>query len=246
MRNGVSCIKRGFMKFTFYGDLLGISSYYRLDSETAYEKLNEFYNTTFGIFKEVCLTQADLKIKMFSDSLLIYGDNLISIIPSIQKLYLALINKGLFLRGAIVENALTFEPRLQLDNFEKNLPQNDTLARAVGLESSNKGARLLIENAVAKKLLMNAKEWLTHEGFISHIHIMPNNREILLKIAPTPNNDTYEYLYFWSEDNSEEWITNKKRDLEEISKMLGNPINTHYKETLELLKRSIQRKNYCR
>ena len=47
------------------------------------------------------------------------------------------------LRGAIVDKALEMDPRLTLDNFTKQLPKNDTLARAVSLEKTQKGARLL-------------------------------------------------------------------------------------------------------
>ena len=62
------------------------------------------------------------------------------------------------LRGAMVEHALQKEPRVEAKHFRKFLPTNDTLARAVGLEKTVKGARLLIEPTLAARLLAGQSE----------------------------------------------------------------------------------------
>ena len=63
------------MDFTFYGDLLGISSMYKLSPTQAYERLNDFYNITFSSIEEQWADDNSLEAYMFSDSLLAYGDN---------------------------------------------------------------------------------------------------------------------------------------------------------------------------
>lgn len=231
------------MNFTYYGDLLGISSYYKLNTDSAYYKLNEFYTTTFELFRQMCSENSSLRVKMFSDSLLVYGDNLMKILPLLQDLYLKLINKGLFLRGAVVKNMLTFEPRLELSNFEKELPKDDTLARAVGLGNSKKGARLLIENSLVAELFQDSTEWLTQEGFILNANKVLTNKNILLRISPTPENTSYEYLYFWSEQLSNRNKIGLK-ELTQLMKMSSLEINIHFKETLELQKRCKEREKF--
>jgi hypothetical protein len=234
------------MFFTFYGDLLGISSNYNLDTNLAYSKLNDFYNISFDELKGFCEAFPTSRVFMFSDSLLIYGKNPIPAIKHIQNLYLALLTKNLLLRGAIVKDKLDFEPRFELKNFEKRLPINGTLAKAVGLEQLYKGSRLIIETDLAKDLLSENPNWLTTEGFISHPNVESVNSEFLKRISPTPDNQNYEFLYFWLSTHPNcEFDQKKKRiEFEEISKMLDPGIGIHYKETIELMKRSDYRKKY--
>lgn len=208
-------------KYTYYGDLLGISGYYKLNSKIAYEKLNEFYNTTYSELSEYVNSREDTKVIMYSDSLLVYGDDAIGMLEKLHILYANLICKGLLLRGAMVNGRLEFEPRITIENFEKRLPNDDTIARAVGLESTHKGARLLIENNLAVNLLVNHQQWLTSEGYIRNVCQNHRTKDILRRICPTPNNSTYELLYFWICSNnsnriSTDYISKKKRTSEYI------------------------------
>ena len=127
------------MGFTYYGDLLGISGYYKLGGEIAKERLNNFCNTCFFSLSDYCRANPSAQVTMFSDSILFTGDNAEEGLEELQRMYIKLLHKGLLLRGAIVSGKLNFENRLTLDNFQKMLPKDDTLARAVGLESTKKG-----------------------------------------------------------------------------------------------------------
>ena len=158
------------MKFTFYGDLLGISGYYRTSPKKAYKKLNDFYSTAFNYLQHYCNRHHNVEVNMFSDCILIWGDNAAEIIEQLQGLYIALISKELLLRGAIVSVTLSIDPRMTLTNFRKFLPDNDALARAVGLENTQKGARLLIENSLAVQLLGSVDIWLTPDGYQQNIN----------------------------------------------------------------------------
>jgi len=153
-----------------------------------------------------------------------------------------------------VDGRLSYQIRTELENFDKNLPKNDTLARAVGLESVKKGARLLIESQLAQFLLRDYPEWLTHEGYITaqspHPYSSVRYENILRRIAPTPEQDAYECLYFWicNGDFQHEDIDYelKLENFEEIRGMLGDTIGSHYKDTIELLKRCNKRQNFTR
>ena len=185
---------------------------------------------------------------MVSDSLLIWGDDAEGMLVELHKAYTKLIQNGLLFRGAMVNGRLEIDPRLTLSNYRKMLPKNDTLARAVCLGRTQKGARLLIENSLAQILLERQSEWLTHEGYVRDITPRISLNSILRRISPTPDNSTYELLYFWicSESLEHEEIDykTKKDELEEISNMLRRDIAEHYKETISLLNRCQHRQNY--
>jgi hypothetical protein len=239
------------MKFTYWGDLLGFSGYYGLNLNVAKTKLNDFYNTAFGILSERCRSNSQLEVIMFSDCILIYGEDVLSILSELGKLYLNLINKGLLLRGGMVKGKLRFEPRYTIKNFTKQLPDDDTLARAVGLANTKKGARLLLERELAAELLEEYPDWLTNEGYIMNAYVGSVDdatKDILRKIAPTPEQDFYEYLYFGEhEQNTEQLNFNyhpKIKDLEAIRDMLSDNIAEHYKETIALLRRCKKRQSY--
>ncbi len=248
------------MGFTFYGDLLGISGYYKLSPKIAKDKLDEFYNTVFFSLSDYCNQRDDVHVHMFSDSILFYGDDSLSALEQLQRVYVKLIHKGILLRGAIVNGKLSFQIRTELLNFEKKLPDDDCLARAVGLESTKKGARLLIEPNLAESLLSEYPEWLTHEGYINtHGHsIMPNRNHytgvsyesILRRISPTPDQDSYEYLFFWichsSLGHNDIDYEVKINDLDEIKSMLSENVSNHYGETIALLKRCNKRQNFTK
>jgi hypothetical protein len=251
--------KRGYlMGFTYYGDLLGISGYYKLSSRIAKEKLNEFYNTVFYSLSDYCNANNDVNVHMFSDSLLFYGDDPISALEELHRVYVKLIHKGLLLRGAMVNGRLSFQIRTDLRNFEKQLPDDDSLARAVGLESTKKGARLLIEPLLAENMLSGHPEWLTQEGYINsqgnsniptrNLYIRVPYESVLRRITPTPDQDAYECLYFWvcHRDFRHHDIDYEVRleDLEEIKGMLGENISIHYRDTIDLLRRCNKRQKF--
>lgn len=78
------------MGFTYYGDLLGISGYYKLSPELAKDKLKEFYNTVFLSLSDYCNANNDVHVHMFSDGLLIYGDNPESALERLHRVYINL------------------------------------------------------------------------------------------------------------------------------------------------------------
>ncbi len=169
----------------------------------------------------------------------------------IHQLYNHLITKGLYLRGAMVDGKLHSDPRFELKNFKKSLlPSNDTLARAVGLEKTQKGARFLIENKLAQKILTDQyTDWLLNEGYIQNPHKTNSPMsDPLRRIAPTPDCIAYEFLYFWH-CTKEEVRTSAsynllRKQLESAARMTSKVFAEHYKETLELLKRSEERQNF--
>jgi hypothetical protein len=227
--------------FTFYGDLLGIGSAYQLSADLAYKKLNLFYNTVFGFFEPLCADpDSQLHVRMFSDSVLIWGTLKIEVIDLIQRVYLDLINNNLLLRGAIVHGAIEREPRTEAKDFRKFLPTNDTLARAVGLEKTVKGARLIIESRLAQHLLIANPEWLTLEGYIEHANTHVPLDSVLRRICPSPSGTNYELLYFWkcSEDSQGPFLRVIAERLKEISEFQDSHVSDHLRETLKVLRRS--------
>ncbi|MGP8049127.1 MAG: hypothetical protein ACLPYB_00825 [Desulfobaccales bacterium] len=241
------------MGYTYYGDLLGISGYYNLSAKLAYRKLNEFYDTTFYSLSDYCNNNPNVKVNMFSDSILIWGDDSLKILEELQQVYIKLLHKRLLLRGAIVDGKLQMDDaRLELKNYKKMLPKDDKLARAVGLQAAQKGARLLIENRLADKLLSAKKEWLTIEGYNNDIKksntpFVPYE-SVLRRICPTNDNNGYELLYFWApqRDFGHEEVDYKDiiEELYENFKMYKDKIADHYKSTIDLLRRCQLRQNY--
>lgn len=232
------------MSFTFYGDLLGISSLYKISAAVAHEKLNEFYNTAFFTIDERWESMHGVRTIMLSDSLLITGNAPAEkALEQLLLVYFNLSQKSLLLRGAIVSDELHFEPRIVRENFQKFLPQDDTLARAVGLGGTLKGARLLIEPELARIVLATETDWLTREGYVRNIRgtSLPPYESILRRICPTPDGQSYELLYFWGCDRESIYHASdyrRKRDeLKIIQKMVREDIGIHYKETIDLLTR---------
>ena len=236
---------KGADDFTFFGDLLGISGAYRLSAKAAYQKLDEFYRTTFNSIFPYFQQKPGLKGNLFSDSILIWGANAEEILEQLAQIYVKLFHKGILLRGALVEGQLQVDPRIQLENLEKFLPVNDALARAAGLEKTEKGARLLIAPALAEKLLGDHPEWLTVEGYIDNLKPQVPVNNILRRICPTSSGNSYELLYYWI---TAETLAHDELDyaeamkrLEEISEYLQPELAVHYKETVALLRRCERR-----
>ena len=232
--------------YTFFGDLLGVAGYYRLSPGRAYGRLNDFYNCTFACFRDYCHGN-DVHVSMISDSLLIWGSDTRSILARLQRLYLRLGHTGLLLRGALVHGRLEPDPRLTLDNFEKMLPRNDTLARAVGLEKSYKGARLLIENSIAERLLSSTSDWLTPEGYLQRPMPSVPVHALDRRICPTPDHGAYEMLYFWvlgREAGECVDLQARREQLVQMRVMVSDEIAQHYIETLRLIDRCEARRQF--
>ncbi len=240
------------MDFTYYGDLLGVSSFYRLSPEIAYKRINDFYEMTFKTLSQFLEERKDdISVVMFSDSILMWGNDAGRAMIELHKLYNELLTKGLYLRGAMVSGKLLTDPRFELRHYKNSLlPSNDTLARAVGLEKTQKGARFLIENKLAQKMLSDHySDWLLNEGYIQNPQKEGSSiHNPLRRIAPTPDCIAYEFLYFWScppaaERKASDYSLMRKQ-LESASKMTSRVFAEHYEETLELIKRCEERQNF--
>ena len=208
------------MRFTFYGDLLGIGSAYKLGAKTAYDKLNAFYNESFRT-----LTPG-YTVEMYSDSLLVIGDDATNALTDIALLFANLVRRGLLLRGAMVKGRLSYQARVTRQDFQKHLPEDDTLARAVGLEKSQRGSRFLIEPALANDLLRDNPDWLSLEGYIRSINAQCNSQ--LRRICPTPDNNSFEYLYYWTDEIEFDEYVRRIKDLKDVMVMYDKPIREHF------------------
>jgi hypothetical protein len=227
------------INYTFYGDLLGVGNYYRLGSKIAEEKLDRFYNLTNENLAEMRQIDYSCRIDLFSDSLFITGDDVFDAIKRLSNLYSSLLSESLLLRGAIVKGRLNFQNRITIDeHFRKNLPTDDTLARAAGLEKSYKGARLIIETALAKEIFVDCPKWRTHEDYVKNKNLSPPHAEILRLISPTPDNRNFELLYPLPLDNFRQELTGIKKTLTYVMKMSDDDLKKHYSETLDLINRS--------
>src|SRR5262249_38588432 len=138
--------------------------------------------------------KANREVYMFSDSLIVTGDDSTAFVSSICSVYLTLLNSSLLLRGAMVSGRLQFDPRQTRDNFQKMLPQNDTLARANALKELVKGARLVGDVEIAERLLGPRRDWLTEQGYIRNP--APETATLLQRsIAPLGGTGAFEVLY---------------------------------------------------
>jgi hypothetical protein len=220
--------------FTYYGDLLGISSFYRLGPKVAHSRLDRFYSISLN-------SLVQFNVEMFSDSIFIVGDDAIAGLKELMNLYSNLLGENLLLRGAVVAGRLSFGPRFTRENFEKRLPDDDKLARATGLERSYKGARLLVENTLVETLFSSCPDWMTHEGYLRTMDNHPENEDVLKRICSTPNNSNYEVLYYWKENMSYDEYSRKTKELKHISMMYNDQLRLHYTETINLIHRSEER-----
>ena len=157
------------MDFTFHGDVLGTSNLFAIDMNLAISKLHIFYDAVYDVFNDSChrFSEHELSIFLFSDSIFITGNKLRTTIENLAYLYRLLFWDQIFLRGATVGGRLEYEPRVELRNLTKKLPKDDVLYRSVALEKYAKGARLLVDTALAKILLPEA--WLTDELYSQNV-----------------------------------------------------------------------------
>lgn len=217
--------------FTFYGDLLGISQIYRISKSAALEKLNLFYNESFTTLRG----DLGINVEMFSDSLIISGNDALSVVSDIGNLYSNLLRQGILLRGAMIHGELRYQVRLTRDNFKKRLPEDDSLARVVALEKSEAGARFIIDSLLAEEFFKCQPSWKTHEGYVQSKATA--GHDALRRICPTPNNSNYEYLYYWTEGIGDQEYFDRIKALKEIMPTIDCKARKHYKETIALIQR---------
>ena len=132
----------------------------------------------------------------------------------------------------MVEGKLDFDPRIQLANLVKNLPKTDVLFRAVQLEKNTKGARLLIENRLAQKMIP-----LERYAFVDYIRNIQNVHEGDISRNIVYDSDSKVYEYVWPLNYMEE--INELENRLKINKT-GAPKHAlpHFRATLNLFKKS--------
>lgn len=132
-------------------DLLGFSQMVGSNSSRSKEILNDFYNITFRIIKEVDEVQGSL----FSDSLLAYSNNPALLVNIITEIYRECLKKNdayefnlskhfLLPRGGISYGVVDIQNRIEAPNLSKNFIVSPALVHSAKMESQIKGARLLI------------------------------------------------------------------------------------------------------
>src|SRR5947207_2394818 len=86
-------------EFTYCGDLVGTSSMYANAPSEAYNFLNRFYNTVFGLLADYQHGVLGREVYMFSDSVIVTGDSPEEFVRSMCGVYMTLLNNSLLLRG---------------------------------------------------------------------------------------------------------------------------------------------------
>jgi hypothetical protein len=227
--------------FTFYADLVGISSLYATSPHQAYEKLNEYYNEVFIGLDAYYRGSASRKVEMYSDSLVVSGDDLDEFLLTLAPLYMKLLSKGLMPRGGIAAGRLNFDMRITTENFRKNLPDSDVLARCVALERKVKGARIVIESGLAKPYFGQCQEWVTLHGYVSDPKRGDRDLVVQRSIVPLPDGSAFEILYPVIAAEEEIHIETRKSELDYMIGALPKDISVHHYETKRLLEHSQRR-----
>lgn len=224
------------MNFTYYADLVGISALYAASPAHAYEKLNEYYNTVFhGLNAYYYDSHTRRKVEMYSDSLVVPGDDPQLFLTTMAPVYMTLLSKGLLLRGGMVKGPLNFDVRITTQNFQKSLPDSDVLARCVALERKVKGARLVLSKDIAEPFFTEYSEWLTLHGYASNRR--PGNADLALQrsIIPLPDGSAYELLFPVLALSEESIIDMRIKEMNYLIKQLPRDISNHHSETKALL-----------
>ncbi len=225
-------------KFTFYADLVGMSSAYEASPDVAYELLNTYYNEVFHGLSAYYSGKAHRVVEMYSDSLTVTGDNLPEFLCTLSPVYMKLLSKGLLLRGGIASGPLDFDVRLTAANFQKKLPATNIIARCVALERKTKGARLAIESSLARELLAQHQEWLTLSGYALNPRKGESHLILQRAIVPLLDGTAFEVLYPVLAEEEPLLIDRRIQELEYLSQVLPRDVSIHHTETKRLLEHS--------
>lgn len=233
--------------FTFYGDLLGVSNLYNVDSYLAKKKLNQFYNLIYDKFKEMAKDRK-INIFLFSDSMFITGSMVKITIMKLADIYNELLDKNILFKGAMVSGALSYDKRIQLKRLQKRLPVDDVLFRAASLEKRIIGMRLFIEKKLAKRIL--PKAWWSEDLYEEHVGLRGYSKDdFRRRIVLTNDFNAYEYLWphTWGlstftkkelENFEMKFLKHPYQKIKERLSQIPKEARIHLKETLELFKRA--------
>ncbi len=232
---------QGPISFTYYGDLLGISNLYTGNPAKAYEALNQYDNEVYLGLEPYFQGHQSRQVEMFSDSLIVTGDDPVEFLSTMAPVYCNLLAKGLFLRGGIVEGLLEKDLRMTTSNFRKNLPTTDVLARAVRLEHKVKGARLVVEQKLALQLIQPQENWMTLVDYARDPK--SGERDLLFQraIVPLDDGSASEVLYPLLAELDDETVSRRVKELAYLKVATAPEIAKHYEETDRLLKHSRMR-----
>jgi hypothetical protein len=224
--------------FTYYGDLVGISSLYASSPQGAYNALNEYYNEVFSGLVAFYSGHPSRKVEMFSDSLVVRGDDPALFIKTMSPVYGILLSKGLLLRGGMVRGKFDLDVRVTAGNFGKWLPNSDALARAAGMERIAKGARFLVESSLAVSLMPPRPSWLSPQGYFNDPQ--PGHRDLIFQRSLTPlgGGAAWEVLYPVLAEIEDVQIDAWIERLDYLALVAGDEFSKHHKETQSLLKHS--------
>lgn len=220
--------------FTYYGDLLGVSDFYKISESAAYNVLNNFYNMTYEAFRGI---HEDVTITLFSDSIFVTGNRLKDTLNVLSGLYINLLKKQIYLKGAVAEGRLEFQPRLVYENLEKRLPTSDILYRAVILEKNIDGVRLIVEKKLAQKILpeiMYGPFYNLVDPKIIEICKQHPDSEILIKLHWNPDANAYDYYWFINEQEHIS-IKNILYLINIGRKFASKKAQIHYEETINFI-----------
>ena len=225
------------MEFTFFADLTGISSLYRVGGAAAYNALDVFYNCVFnGLSAFHRDNMSQRQVKMLSDSLLVTGENITEFVQTMAPVYANLLKEGLMLRGGAVKGRLSWDLRIETPNFKKLLPETGVLARAASMEKMVKGARFLLDHDLAHHLLGPKQEWQSEIGYAKDPCLGDRTLVLQRSIVPLPTGDAYEVIYpilaMWQDDELQRELCRVAG--RELGKEEG--LAVHYRSTSTLLK----------
>lgn len=232
---------RSVSHFTFYADLVGTSALYATSPHLAYKKLNEFYNEVFFGLDAYYNGQHQRTVQMYSDSLVVTGDDPDTFLKTLAPLYMKLLSRGFLPRGGIAMGKLDFDVRITKENFKKNLPNSDVLARCISLERKVKGARIVIEREIAEPYFSHLPEWITLHGYISNPRKGDKNLVAQRSIIPLSDGSAFELLYPVLAEEDDFNIEIRKQELDYMIGALSKDVSDHHIETKKLLEHSQRR-----
>ena len=225
-------------EFTFFGDLVGISSLYAATPKGAYHSLNEYYNTVFYGLDAYYNGYPTRKVEMYSDSLMVTGDDPASFVETMAPVYANLLSQGLLLRGGMAVGLLEFDLRITQENFAKALPKTDVLARAASLEKRVKGSRFLLDSTLANHLMARRPNWLSLAGYARAPMLGDDQWVLQRSLAPLADGSAWEVLFPLLAHLEEEIITKRQSELDYLAVAAGKDVAVHFADTKVMLEHS--------